>query len=51
MWAHPYGSVVTERWAATWRFGARRGVRYEPRTTVAIDDFPAPPIQAAVGPP
>ncbi len=41
-----YDVVVTERWTATWHFGAESGTLNELRTTGRIDDFPVEQIQA-----
>ena len=41
-----YDVVVTERWTATWNFGAESGTLSELRTTGRIDDFPVEQIQA-----
>ena len=43
-----YDVVVTERWTATWSFGAQSGVLDELRTVGRIDDFPVQQIQAVV---
>ena len=40
-----YDVVVTERWTATWHFGAESGTLTELRTTGRIDDFPVEQIQ------
>jgi hypothetical protein len=41
-----YDVVVTERWTATWHFGAESGTLTELRTTGRIEDFPVEQIQA-----
>ena len=43
-----YDVVVTERWTATWSFGAESGSLDELRTVGRIDDFPVEQIQAVV---
>jgi hypothetical protein len=43
-----YDVVVTERWTATWSFGAESGVLDELRTVGRIEDFPVQQIQAVV---
>ncbi len=43
-----YDVIVTERWTATWSFGAESGTLDELRTVGRIDDFPVQQIQAVV---
>lgn len=43
-----YDVVVTERWTATWSFGAESGTLDELQTVGRIEDFPVEQIQAVV---
>ncbi|MEW6152658.1 MAG: hypothetical protein AB1673_01530 [Actinomycetota bacterium] len=50
VWSGTYDIVVTQRWTATWSFGANSGVLRDIETEGRIEGFPAREIQAVVGP-